>query len=241
MFDDGRVRPVWGHVFRFESVANAEKVRMFMRIGNFVKEWSEADSASELRKRALKKNAMLRYFLTPEGEPDETMLERDFDAIDAALNAAGITVSVRTMPCSAEDVIETCRRPGTFEACFLGGRAEPETALLSGHGTKALTGRFLVGFLALSIRNEPLRRVEKAFSEPRRSASSVGKSSASGKPEKPQAEEVIFDELRNVLDTVEVVFSGSDARYILLTDAQKAIAEKLGCPGVFDRVPDFGD
>lgn len=52
---------------------------------------------------------------------------------------------------------------------------------------------------------------------------------------------MIFEELRNVLDTVEVVFSGADARYCLFTDAQKAVAEKLGCPGVFDQLPDFGD
>lgn len=235
MFDDGRTRSVWVHVFRHDSNVNAEQVRMFMRIGNFEKEWSDAAEASELRKRALKHNAMLRYLFAPEGEPGKTELERDFDAIDVALRAAGVTVSVSTMPCSAEEVLEPYHRPGTFETCFLGGREEPETALLFGHRTPALTGRFLVGFLALSIRNELLRRVRKAFSESRWLDAFAGDSSAAGKPEKPQAAEVIFAEIRNVLDSIEVVFSGSDARCGRVTDAQKAVAEQLDCPGGIRR------
>lgn len=57
----------------------------------------------------------------------------------------------------------------------------------------------------------------------------------------PLADEMTFGALLNYLDSVKVSYGNKpeDIRLEEVTNKQQMIAKRLGCPGVFDAVPDY--
>lgn len=193
-----------------------------------------AGHGGDQERAALLKSRTLQLFKPPQGEPGACALERDHDAINAASRYFGLFASVSTMPCDAQSAIETSRNRDCIEKCFKAGKSGIGMAAIRSHSDAAMTGRFIVSFCALTILCELRRRMQQPFLE-RSENGEIRKSLA------PLADEMSFNALLNHLDSVKVSYGNApeETRYEEVTGRQRLIARRLGCNGVFDRVPDY--
>ena len=66
----------------------------------------------------------------------------------------GIFCNVTTMQCSAREAISTYRTRDVIEKAFKGGKSNLDFDVVRAHGESTMEGRFIVGFVALSILTE---------------------------------------------------------------------------------------
>lgn len=93
-----------------------------------------------------------------------------------------------------------------------------------------MEGRFIVGFVAMTILNEIYRQMKKS--------TQVVKKDGETEIVRPLSEEMTFKLLRNKLSTPRVVFdSRGKARWIEVTKSQHEIARRLGYPNLYRKVP----
>ena len=95
-----------------------------------------------------------------------------------------------------------------------------------------MEGRFIVSFVAMTILNEIIRRMNEGTVE----------TLARGQKKelKPLAGEMSFNEMRNWLETPRVVFDGEDGMHWQeVTRRQHDIAKRLGYPDLYKITPDW--
>lgn len=233
-FADGKKRTLWVHVFRDEMTSHTANQQLFDEIEAFENQWKAADYANEQTVKALRQSQTLKYFMQPKGDPGTCSLERNYDAINAASRYFGFFASVSTMPCDAQTAIETYHNRDNIEKCFKAGKSDINMDAVRSHSDATMKGRFIVSFCALTILCELRRRMRRPYFE-------MGSKGEVKHKLPPLADEMTFGALLNYLDSVKVSYGNKpeDIRLEEVTNKQQMIAKRLGCPGVFDAVPDY--
>ena len=98
------------------------------------------------------------------------------------------------------------------------------------HSNATTEGRFVVSFCCMTILNELYRRMreETIVTSKKEQVKILG----------PLAKEMTFNQIRNYLSSIRVVFaSNGNCRWQKITKRQQQIAVRLGLPGVYDAVP----
>lgn len=230
-FDDDQERTVWVHVFRNDLKAHVEQGSFFSGLERFEAEWKAAVGSDSAQKQALRNSKMLRYFMEPAGEPGQSQLVRNHDAIDAAIRYMGCFASVSTMECTAQQAIETYRQRDAIEKCFQAGKSDISMDVIRSHSELTMKGRFIISFIALTILCELRRRMKAEFKEEKEC----------GEPKIWPAllTEMTYNEMQNYLSPIQAIYYGATGRYGEVTEKQRMIAKRLGCKGVFDELPDY--
>ena len=177
----------------------------------------------------LLKSPPLKY-LKPNDKPGLTPLETDADAINNATALFGFFSNVTTMPCATKDALEAYRSRDLIEKTFKSGKSEIDMDAVRAHTDRTCEGRFIVSFVALSI----LSRLRFEM----RQMTKVVNSKGEEKTFEPLAKEMTFNELKNRLGSIRMVFDGKGrGHWMEVTTRQHEIARRLGCPGLYKSVP----
>ena len=230
-FPDGKERTVYVHVFRSEEKSHIETQAFYEEIEKFERDWmSWRDSDGKgTASCPLLKSPLLKYF-KPNDKPGLTPLETDADAINNATALFGFFSNVTTMPCATKDALEAYRSRDLIEKTFKSGKSEIDMDAVRAHTDRTCEGRFIVSFVALSI----LSRLRFEM----RQMTKVVNSKGEEKTFEPLAKEMTFNELKNRLGSIRMVFDGKGrGHWMEVTTRQHEIARRLGCPGLYKSVP----
>ena len=96
------------------------------------------------------------------GVPGKSKPSRDHDAIDAACRYFGLFCNVTTMECTAEEALRAYRIRDLIEKTFKGGKSGAGMDVVRAHSDDVMEGRFIVGFVAMTILNEIYRQMKKS-------------------------------------------------------------------------------
>ena len=143
----------------------------------------------------------------------------------------GIFCNVTTMPCSAQEAMTTYRTRDVIEKAFKGGKTNIDFDGVRAHGESTMEGRFVVGFVALSVLTELYGRMKRgSFENTKTGLKEIA----------PLIEEMSFNELKNRLATPRVVYDGlGNALWLEVTNRQHEIAARLGFPNLYKQIPDW--
>ena len=173
----------------------------------------------------------MKYFKAGVGVPGKEPLQQDNEAIDMATRYFGIFCNVTTMQCSAREAISTYRTRDVIEKAFKGGKSNLDFDVVRAHGESTMEGRFIVGFVALSILTELYGRMKRcSFENTKTGLKEIA----------PLIEEMSFNEMKNRLSTPRVVYDGQGkAHWLEVTNRQHEIATRLGFPNLYKQIPDW--
>ena len=232
-FDDGVQRKLWVHVYRSDSKAHVENTAFYQDLEDFQTQWMHwtPKPGQDEAHCALRRSPWMKYFKSGIGEPGKSPLVQDDDAIDTATRYFGLFCNVSTMQCSAREAMATYRGRDLIEKAFKGGKSNLDLDVVRAHGESTMEGRFIVGFVALSILNELYVRMKKPyFQETKNGIKEVA----------PLAKEMSFNELKNRLATPRVIYDGHGNSYWLeVTNRQHNIAARMGFPTLYKTIPDW--
>ena len=121
-----------------------------------------------------------------------------------------------------------------IEKCFKAGKSDINMDAIRAHSAATMKGRFIVSFCALTILYERRRRMRRPYFE-------MGKNGEVKNTLPPLADEMTFGALLNYLDSVKVSYGNrpEEIRLEEVTNKQQMIAKRLGCPSIFDTVPNY--
>ncbi len=174
----------------------------------------------------------MKFFKPGVGKPGKTPLVQDDDAIDLQTRYFGIFCNVTTMECSAREAMTTYRARDLIEKAFKGGKTNIDLDTVRAHGEETMEGRFIVGFVAMSILSRLYALMKrKTFRQTARD----------GLQEIPAlADEMDFNELKNRLATPRIICDGNgQAHWLEVTKRQHEIAGRLGFPDLYKTLPEY--
>ena len=103
---------------------------------------------------------------------------------------------------------------------------------MTAHKDNTLEGRFLVGFVAMSILCE-LRRLMRQPTKLEQEKGPV-------KDIQPLSKEMTVNELKNRLSSIRMLYTGSgEKRWLEVTGKQHEIAHRLGFPDLYETIPEW--
>ena len=233
-FPDGNIHKVWVHVYRSDAKSHTENTAFYRVLDAFENDW--ANWRQEEHKKdtvcPLLSSPLLKYFKKPKGEPGKCRLETDCSTIDAATQYFGFFCNVSTMKCTAADALDIYQTRDVIEKTFKGGKTDIEIDVARAHKDNTLEGRFLIGFVAMSILCE-LRRLM-------RQPTKLEMKKGGPKEFQPLANEMTVNELKNRLSSIRLLYNGSgQKRWLEVTAKQHEIAQRLGFPGLYETIPDW--
>lgn len=231
-FEDGIERHLWVHVYRSDSKAHIENTAFYQDLEQFQNDWMrwEPKSGDENESNcALRRSRWMKYFKAGVGIPGKAPLEQDDEAIDMATRYFGVFCNVTTMPCTAREAMATYRARDLIEKAFKGGKTNIEFDVVRSHNENTMEGRFIVGFVALSILTQLYARMKKASSIPTKNGV---------KEMPPLSEEMSFNEMKNRLSTPRVIYNADGkGHWLEVTNRQHMIAARLGFPDLYKSLP----
>lgn len=241
-FEDGKERTAWVHVYRSDRKSDEETNAFYASLEEFERQWMEWKEPRPQTKRGkeqakpkecpLLSSPLMKYFKKGVGVPGKSPLEQDDAAIDAAVRYCGMFCNVTTMECTAQQAIIQYRDRDLIEKTFKAGKSGFDLDVIRCHSDEAMEGRFIVSFVAMTILNEIMRRMNEGTVE----------TLARGQKKelKPLAGEMSFNEMRNWLETPRVVFDGEGGMHWQeVTRRQHDIAKRLGYPDLYKIAPDW--
>ncbi len=232
-FKDGKDREVYVQVYRSDKKSHAEHEAFYDALEKYEKDWmlwrpGKSDAACPLLKSPL-----LKFFRAP-GTPGETPLQQDFDAIDRKTRYFGFFCNVTTMPCRAQDALISYRTRDLIEKTFKAGKTDIDMDTVRSHHDDTLEGRFIVSFFAMTI----LSQLRRAMRE----TTYVTTGEGSAKAVRPLDDEMTFNELKNRLSSIRMVFDGKGNRHWMeVTNRQHEIARRMGFPDLYRQVPTWAE
>ena len=233
-FKDGKKRKVWVHVFRSDSKTALENADFFRDLDGFESDWLAWKAKGQDDVCPLLKHPLMKFYVQGTGVPGKSKPSGDHDAIDAACRYFGLFCNVTTMECTAEEALRAYRIRDLIEKTFKGGKSGAGMDVVRAHSDDVMEGRFIVGFVAMTILNEIYRQMKKS--------TQVVKKDGETEIVRPLIEEMTFKLLRNKLSTPRVVFdSRGKARWMEVTKSQHEIARRLGYPNLYRKVPTWYD
>ena len=233
-FEDGIQRKLWVHVYRSDSKAHTENTAFYRDLESFQNQWMHwhpQGPNQDEKSCPLLKSPWMKYFKAGVGVPGRKPLQQDNEAIDMATRYFGIFCNVTTMQCSAREAITTYQTRDIIEKAFKGGKSNLDFDVVRAHGESTMEGRFIVGFVAMSILTELYGRMKRrAFENTKMGLKEIA----------PLIEEMSFNELKNRLGTPRVVYDGQgNAHWLEVTNRQHEIATRLGFPNLYKQIPNW--
>lgn len=224
-FPDGIEREVYVHVYRSDKKSHVEHTAFYEDLEKFEKDWMQWCPTKEDAACPLLKSPLLKFFENL-GTPGMTPLKQNFKVIDEETRYYGFFCNVTTMKCSAKDALEAYRTRDLIEKTFKAGKSDVDMDTLRSHRDDTLEGRFIVSFFAMTILAQ-LRRAMKQTTY-------VTTAKGARKTVRPLEDEMTFNELKNRLSSIRVVFDGRGNRHWMeVTKRQHEIARRLGFPDVY--------
>ncbi len=218
---------LWVHVFRDLYRQVDEQCDFLADVEAFEFRWNRAEDAGMLSRAET-----LRWFHRPAGAPGACGLEEDQDAINEHCRRRGLFASVSSIECTAKLAFETWGERERVRRCFEAGRTLVGMPPLCSYDEGTMQGRFLVSFAALAILCELNRRMSAYESRRKREIEDKVRW-------KTLADEATLEAVLSKISPVKVFFSGTACRLADVTDDQRELADRLGCPGLFDEAPGF--
>lgn len=231
-FPDGKCRKFWVHVYRSETKAHVENDAFYATLNNFEKEWNSFKPAvgKDAKESALLKSPLLKYYAEP-GVPGKDPLVRDAWAIEAVTRYFGFFCNITTFECTAVDAILEYSTRDCIEKSFKSGNSYADIDTLRAHGGTTAEGRLLIGFCCMTI----LSRIYQLMGKTVEIEGDRGKSR---KELPPLIGEMTFNELRNHLSSIRLVFDGKgNKRWCEVTKKQHLFATRLGYPDLYTALP----
>ena len=233
-FPDGQKHKVWVHVYRSDAKSHTENAAFYRVLEAFESDW--ANWRQEEHKKdtvcPLLHSPLLKYFKAPKREPGKCRLETDSAAIDDATRYFGFFCNVSTMKCTAAEALDIYQTRDVIEKTFKGGKTDIEIDVARAHKDNTLEGRFLVGFVAMSILCE-LRRLMRQPTKLEQKKGPV-------KDIQPLSKEMTVNELKNRLSSIRMLYTGSgEKRWLEVTGKQHEIARRLGFPDLYETIPEW--
>lgn len=233
-FPDGQKHKVWVHVYRSDAKSHTENAAFYRVLEAFESDW--ANWRQEEHKKdtvcPLLHSPLLKYFKAPKREPGKCRLETDSAAIDDATRYFGFFCNVSTMKCTAAEALDIYQTRDVIEKTFKGGKTDIEIDVVRAHKDNTLEGRFLVGFVAMSILCE-LRRLMRQPTKLEQKKGPV-------KDIQPLSKEMTVNELKNRLSSIRMLYTGSgEKRWLEVTGKQHEIARRLGFPDLYETIPEW--
>lgn len=234
-FEDGKKQRLWVHVYRTDGKAEQENSAFYEGLEVFEKQWihwrPRKGKDENTENCALRKSPWMKYFEKGKGIPGQTPLVQNDAAIDAATRYFGIFCNVTTMECTAKETLSTYRARDLIEKTFKGGKTNFELGVIRSHDDDTMEGRFIIGFVALSILSNLYYRMK--------SQDSIVKTGGEKKA-LTLAEEMTFNELKNRLTTPRIIFDkDGKGHWLEVTKRQHEIAARLGFPNLYKTVPNW--
>lgn len=246
-FADKKERKVWVHVFRSETKSAMETLAFYDALQDFESQWmywnkslnKSKATRSKSRKEAQKEEVcpllmspMLKYFEKPTGKPGESCLIRNLDVIAETTRYFGCFCNISTETATARQAFDAYRGRDVIEKAFKCGKTNLDMDVARAHSNEALEGRFIVSFVALTILRELMRRMKLPTQKPGKKGNSWVR---------PLADEMSVNQLKNYLSSIQLVTdSHGNRRWLEVTQRQHEIAKRLGFPGLYEKVPDWG-
>lgn len=234
-FEDGKKRRLWVHVYRTDGKAEQENSAFYEGLEAFEKQWihwrPRKGKDENAENCALRKSLWMKYFEKDKGIPGQAPLVQNDAAIDAATRYFGIFCNVTTMECTAKETLSTYRARDLIEKTFKGGKTNFELGVIRSHDDDTMEGRFIIGFVALTILSNLYYRMK--------SQDSIVKTGGEKKA-LTLAEEMTFNELKNRFMTPRIIFDkDGKGHWLEVTKRQHEIAARLGFPDLYKTVPDW--
>ena len=234
-FPDGKSRRMWVHVYRSDLISHTENTRFYSSLEAFETQWNSCKKSGNGNESALLKSPLLKYYKKMSGkqlQPGIDELVRDDWAIDQAVRYFGCFCNVTTFPCTAADALLEYTLRDSIEKCFKAGKSCVELDTIRSHNDQTTEGRFVVSFCCMTILNELHRRMKLE------TYATVG-TDAGKLP--PLAKEMTWNEIRNYMSGIRMVYDGKGGRrWMEITRRQHAIAERLGFPNAYRKLPEWG-
>lgn len=233
VFPDGKTRTFWVHVYRSESKSHVENDAFFADLENFEKAWAnfKPSAGRDATENALLKSPLLKFYKNP-GLPGRAPLVRDEWALESETRYFGFFCNITTFECTAEEAIVEYSTRDCIEKSFKAGKSYADLDTLRAHGDETAEGRLLIGFCCMTI----LSRIYQLMGETVQIDGAKGR----GAELPPLINEMTFNELRNHLSSIRLVFDGKgNKRWCEVTKKQHRIAARLGYPDLYTALPDW--
>ena len=231
-FKDGKKRNVWVHVFRSDEKTSIENNAFFDSLDQFELDWLAWKAKADGEICPLLESPLMKFYVQGTGEPGKSKPCRNHAAINDASRYFGLFCNVTTMECTAEEALNSYHVRDLIEKTFKGGKSGAGMDVVRAHSDDVMEGRFIVGFVAMTILNEIYRQM-------RRSTQVVGKDGTVSTI-RPLIEEMTFNLMKNKLSTPRIVFGrNGKARWMEVTKSQHEIARRLGYPDLYREVPSW--
>ena len=234
-FEDGKKRRLWVHVYRTDGKAEQENSAFYEGLEAFEKQWinwrPRKGKDENTENCALRKSPWMKYFERGKGIPGQAPLVQNDAAIDAATRYFGIFCNVTSMECTAKETLSTYRARDLIEKTFKGGKTNFELGVIRSRDDDTMEGRFILGFVALSILSNLYYRMKSQHSI-----------AITGDEKKSLtlAEEMLFNELKNRLTTSRIIFDkDGQGHWLEVTKRQHEITARLWLPNLYKTVPEW--
>lgn len=141
--------------------------------------------------------------------------------------------NVSTMECGTTDALRTYRERDLIEKTFKNGKSIVEMDTVRAHTDNSMEGRFIISFTAMTILSRIYRLMNATTYEP--------KADGKMKTVKPLIRDMSFNEMRNNLSGVRMVYDGHGGRrWMEVTKKQHMIARRMGFPNLYVDLPTWG-
>lgn len=234
-FQDGVKRKFWVHVYRSDLKSHTENTAFFSRLDEFEKQWTDWDDYAHDDTCPLLKSHLLKYYVKPKDgfKPGDVLLKRDHVKIDETTRYFGMFANVSTMECGTTDALRTYRERDLIEKTFKNGKSIVEMDTVRAHTDNSMEGRFIISFTAMTILSRIYRLMNATTYEP--------KADGKMKTVKPLIRDMSFNEMRNNLSGVRMVYDGHGGRrWMEVTKKQHMIARRMGFPNLYVDLPTWG-
>lgn len=220
---DGKRFAVFVHVFKSERTASYQRERFYEELNQFECLWESRQG----RTKALSREPLMKYFEVVEHDDKPASLEKDKEAVEAALKNAGIFVGVTTWRCTAQECYDFYGYRGDIERVFRSGKSDCDMNVQRTHTDKTMEGKCFVNFVQLALLEELKQRL----------ATDQEKTLKSGRKRVEIAKhtfdaDAVISGLQSIAYTRRKSTGGLICREVIEKQRQMAIA--CGCRGIFD-------
>lgn len=230
-FEDGKERQVWVHVYRSDTKTHMEHMAFRRMLENFEKQWLQWKSTAKAPECPLLKSRWLKFFKG--SKQPGTALEPDHEAIDLATRYFGFFCNITTMPCTAQEAIEIYGTRDLIEKTFKAGKSTADMSVVRSHREDTAEGRFIISFVAMTILSRLYALMKKSVT--------IADNKGNLKTLEPLAQDMSFNELKNYLEGIYMIFDGRGGRrWSEVTKKQHNIALRMGFPDLYTALPEWG-
>ena len=155
---------LWVHIYKDECKAANETARFLKKLDDFEKLWR---NSSKSERNKMRQNSIIQFFRDTDNGSSICRLTEE---IDNKINEFGFFANISTFEASAEYAYKKYVSRDSIEKCFESGKMNINIDTCRSHFQDTLSGRFVIGFVALIILSEIKYQLskERVFSDKRR-------------------------------------------------------------------------